>query len=73
MQDILDHVQKFVSSGFLEMLKDKTLTVVRNNNVPQEEIEDLDATFAALHNIFSDLETETQRVNALEQSHCYIT
>jgi len=54
------------------MLKNKTLTVIRNNNVPQEEIEDLDAMFSALHNMFSGLETETQRVNALQQSHCYI-
>lgn len=55
------------------MLKNKTLIVVRNNNVPQEEIENLDSVFAAMNNMFSGLETETQRVNALEQSHCYIS
>ncbi|XP_011859520.1 PREDICTED: uncharacterized protein LOC105557006 [Vollenhovia emeryi] len=73
VQNILSHVKKFASNGFLEMLKDKTLTVVKNNNVPQEEIEALDAMFAAFRNMFSGLETETQQVNALRQSHCYIS
>jgi len=54
------------------MLRNKTLTVVRNNNIPQEEIENLDTMFAALYDMSSNLESETQRVNALEQSDCYV-
>lgn len=72
VQNILDYIKQFVSSDFLEMLKNKIFTVIRNNNVPQEEIEELEAMFAAINNMFSGLETETQRVNALQQSHCYI-
>jgi len=47
VQDILDYLKNFTLSSFLEMLKDKTLTVLRDNNVPQDEIENLDVMFAA--------------------------
>ncbi|KYM95062.1 hypothetical protein ALC62_14308 [Cyphomyrmex costatus] len=72
VQNTLDYFKNFASSSFLEVLKDKTLTVLRDNNVSQDEIENLDAMFAAIHNMFSGFETETQRINALEQSFCYV-
>lgn len=72
VQNILEYVKEFASSGFLEILKTKTFTVLRDNNVPLENIEDLDTMFALIHNMFSGFETETQRVNALEQCHCYV-
>lgn len=72
VQNILDYIKQFASSGFLEMLRNETLTVVRNNNIPQEKIENLDTMFAVLYDMFSNLKSETQRVNALEQSDCYV-
>ena len=72
VQNILDYIKQFASSGFLEMLRNEILTVVRNNNIPQEEIENVDTMFAALYDMFLNLESETQRVNALEQSDCYV-
>lgn len=72
VQNIIDHIITFISNGFLELLKDKTLTILTDNNISQDEIENLDAMFAAMHNMFLGLETETQRVKALEGSYCYI-
>lgn len=72
VHNIFEDIKTFVLSGFLEIVKNKTLTVVRNNNVPEEDIEHLDAIFVAMQNMFSGLETEGQRVNALEHSYCYI-
>lgn len=72
VQNIIDYIKNFASSDFLEVLKHKILTVARNNNIPQEEIEDLDAMFVAVREMFLDFATETLRVNALKQSHCYI-
>jgi len=51
VQGILDYFKNFASSSFLEMLKDKILIVLRDNNVPQDEIENLDVMFA-IHNMF---------------------
>jgi len=73
VQNILKIASDYISSGFLDVLKSKTMSILGNDfNGTQEDLQHLNEMFASIQDPLEGLRTETQRLIALEQSHAYI-
>ncbi|XP_043481648.1 uncharacterized protein LOC122510809 [Leptopilina heterotoma] len=72
IQDVIDYMKEYSSSGFLEDLKSRVDNMLRDTNQREEDVRELNQMFSVLQNPFSKLETEYLRMNALEDHDCYI-
>lgn len=72
VQEMVNLTSDFASSGFLDINKHKTISLLTDHNVPNEEVHDLNEMFSSMQNSFLGLKTESQRVRALENSDCFV-
>lgn len=72
IQDVIDYIHEYSSSGYLEVLISKVCLMLRNTNQREEDVHELNDMFIAQQNSFFGLETEYLRMKALEANDCYI-
>jgi len=72
VQEIVNAASELLSSGYLNILKNKVFTMLSKFDYSNEELRELSLMFNACDNIFAGLYSDYERLEALKESEFYI-
>lgn len=72
VQEIVDAASELLSSGYLNILRNKVLKMLSKFDFSNEELRELSLMFNVCENIFAGLHSDYERLKALKESEFYI-
>jgi len=72
IQEIIDSASELLTSGYLNLLKTKVVNTLQTLNCNSENLYEISCMFDDCENIFDDLQTDYQRIQAFKDSDCYV-
>lgn len=72
VQEIVDAASELLSSGYINILKNKVFTMLSKFDYSNKELRELSLMFNTYDNIFAGLHSDYERLEALKESEFYI-